>query len=105
MEQTLFAKLKWQFILILARRLPDCKTITPKLGESLDRKLTRRERIVNRLHLFTCEACQRYLEQIKFLHKAMLEHEAFLKAEAENSTATLGSDTKERLKKALSSPF
>ena len=36
MDQTLAGKIKWQFILFLARRLPDCKTITPTLGEMND---------------------------------------------------------------------
>jgi len=100
MSQTLTARLKWQLILFLARRLPDCKTITPKLGESVDRKLSYRDRVINRLHLFTCEACRRYLEQIKFLHTALAvaanDPETF-------PTAKLSSEAKERLKKVISS--
>lgn len=100
MSQTLTGKLKWQLILFLARRLPDCKTITPKLGESMDRKLSFRERVVNRLHLFTCEACRRYREQIEFLHIAL---EATGGASEEITNASLSPGSKERLKKAVRS--
>ncbi|MCW5956581.1 MAG: zf-HC2 domain-containing protein [Pyrinomonadaceae bacterium] len=100
MPRSLTAKLKWQLILALARRLPDCKTITPKLGESVDRRLSYRDRVINRLHLFTCEACRRYLSQIRFLHTALAvaakDPETF-------PTAELSSDAKERIKKVISS--
>jgi len=100
MPRAFTAKLKLQLILALARRLPDCKTITPKLGESVDRKLSYRDRVINRLHLFTCEACRRYVEQIRFLHTALAvaakDPEIF-------PTAKLSSEAKERLKKVISS--
>lgn len=99
MVKALFAKLKWQLILILARRLPDCKTITPTLSESIDRNLTFKERIVTRLHLFTCEACARYLEQIGVFHD--LIHKC--QAEFEQTTSPLTDAAKERLKAALAS--
>lgn len=100
MSQTLTGKLKWQLILFLARRLPDCKTITPKLGESMDRKLSFRERVVNRLHLLTCEACRRYREQIEFLHIAL---EAAGGASEEITNASLSPGSMERLKNAVRS--
>jgi len=105
MDQTLSAKLKWQLILFLARRLPDCKTLTPTLGESIDRKLSFRERIITRLHLFTCEACQRYLEQVQFLHEALRNHERMIETATGFSSAALSTEAKERIKKALSSTF
>jgi hypothetical protein len=102
MGGTLREKLRWQLIFFLARRLPDCKTITPTLGEMNDRVLSLRERVVVKLHLFTCEACRRYTEQIKFLHEAFLERERLIDAVAETSDAELRSDAKDRIRKALS---
>jgi len=102
MGQTLREKLRWRLIFFLARRLPDCKAITPTLGEMNDRDLSFRERIVVRLHLFTCEACRRYVEQIKFLHEALLERERLIEAAAEASGAALSDDAKERIRRALS---
>ncbi len=88
-------KLKWQLILLLARRLPDCKTITPTLSESIDRKLTLKERIIVRLHLFTCEACDRYLEQIRLLHDMVHDHRS------DHAISSLNETAKERMKAAL----
>lgn len=101
MGSNLLGKLKWQFILVLARRLPDCKTITPVIGESLDKRLPLRQRIVIRLHLFTCEACARYLEQIEFLRAAAHRHEEMLETAAADSNAAMSSDAKERLRSRL----
>lgn len=103
MDQTVLGKLKWQVISFLVRRLPDCKSLTPTLSESIDRKLSHRERVVVRLHLFTCEACKLYLEQVNFLREAIRKHEEMLENAIENSSATLSSEAKERIKKALSS--
>ena len=93
-------KLKWQLILWLARRLPDCKRMTQSLGESLDKEPTLREKLVIKLHLFTCEACARYLEQIEFLKAAMHIHSSGPEDETETSIA-LSRDSKERIKSAL----
>ena len=98
MKKTLLEKIKPAIIYWLARRLPDCKTITPTIGESLDRKLSLREKIVMRLHLWTCDKCANYLEQIKFLSKAMDKHEEKL-TEKENHSAVLNSDAKDASEK------
>lgn len=100
-------KLKWEFIFFLARRLPDCKTITPMLSESLDRKLSLREKTVMRLHLFTCAACQNYVKQIKFIREALqLREERFAREAnsqngAESSVPRLRKEARERMKNAL----
>jgi hypothetical protein len=99
MFRTITGKLKWQFILFLARRLPDCKTITPTLSESIDRELTLKERIITRLHLFTCEACARYVHQIRVLHDIIHTHQLDL----ERANPSLDPSAKERMKALLSS--
>jgi len=98
----IFQKLKWLLILWLARRLPDCKRMTPMFGESLDRETTWREKLVMKLHLFTCEACERYLEQIAFLKEAAHAHGEVCE-NAELHVAELTAETKERMKAFLRS--
>ena len=98
----LLQKLKWLFILWLAPRLPDCKRMTRALGESLDRKTTWREKIVMKLHLFTCEACERYLKQIAFLKEAVHAHGEATDT-SEFSAAALSAESKERMKAFLRS--
>lgn len=102
MGQTLFEKLKWRVIFFMARRLPDCKTITPTLGEMNDRRLSFREKVTVRLHLFTCEACRRYTEQVKFLHDILHKREQLFEAATAASGASLSEDAKNRIRNALS---
>ena len=99
MFRTLIGKLKWQLILFLARRLPDCKTIAPTLSESIDRQLTFKEQIVTRLHLFTCEACVLYVQQIRLLHDIVHTHQSDL----ERASPSLDTSAKERMKALLAS--
>ena len=83
--------------MFLARRMRDCKSTVPVLGEMLDRKLPLSERLSIRLHLFTCKYCTRYFEQIKFLRDAMRKQAE----NAENSPDRLRPEIKERLKEIL----
>lgn len=101
MDDGIVKKLKWQLILWLARRLPDCRRVTRSLGESLDRKPSFRERIVLRLHLFTCEACALYLKQIKFLREALCRHGTACEVDEEMTHTTLSRESKERIKSVL----
>lgn len=103
MKQSIYQRLRMAFIFWLARRLPDCKTITPMLGESIDRKLSAREKLTMKLHLFTCEACQRYVKQIKFLREAVHVQEEKLMSDENSSPVKLSLDAKERMKDALKS--
>jgi predicted anti-sigma-YlaC factor YlaD len=103
MKKTLFKKIKSAFIFWLARRLPDCKTMTPALSQSLDRRLSPREKIVMRLHLFTCTACTRYLKQIKFLSETIHKHEERLTESDDLSPVQMSAEGKEKLKNALKS--
>ena len=101
MGKGLYQKLKWIVILWLARRLPDCKQMTRQLGEALDRKQSWREKLVMKVHLFTCEACERYLEHISFLQTAIHAHGELDPDVAEFTAATLSSESKERIKGVL----
>lgn len=95
-------KLKWEFIFWLARRLPDCKTLTPMFSEAIDRKLSPREKIVMKLHLFTCGPCKNYVHQLKFMHEAFNAKEKyFAETETASTAPKLSLDARERMKAAL----
>ena len=70
------------------------------IGESLDRRLTLRERISTKLHLLTCEYCQRYLTQISFLKNAARRH-ADPSDDESFSNKNLSESAKERLRARL----
>lgn len=93
----------------LVRRLPDCKTMTPTIGESLDRELGLWEKFMLKLHLFTCDRCSRYLEHLGLLKTAFRDHgEKIADPKAETSTeftATARSRIKEALSRSVLSTF
>ena len=100
MKQSLLESIKLTIIHWLARRLPDCKTITPKLGESLDHKLKLWTRLIMQLHMFTCGPCRRYLHQIKFIKKAVRAADERLRIDPD-SRIGLNPDAKNRIRQNL----
>ena len=76
MSETFIQRIKWAVIYWLARHLSDCKTMTPLIGASLDRRTSLNEKISMRLHLITCDYCKRYLKHIAFLKRAAHAHGA-----------------------------
>lgn len=47
-----------------------CKEVTELLSQSIERRLSLRERMRLRMHLFMCKACSRFKRQMEFLHAA-----------------------------------
>lgn len=100
--RTIFEKIKLQIIFFIARRVRDCKNITPLFSKSLDKKLPLWTRFELKLHLFTCQACVRYIQQIKFLRETLQKHAEQIDEEI-LSDRKLSDAAKEKLKKALQS--
>ena len=98
MEKSLGQKLKWQLISLLARRLPPCRTMTQIFSEERERPLTMREKIIKKLHLFTCEACRRYVAQIAQMSEMLKPRED---ENAVESTVKLSDEARNRIKAAL----
>ncbi|MEZ5429387.1 MAG: hypothetical protein R2747_24270 [Pyrinomonadaceae bacterium] len=101
MKGNLFQKLKMRVVFFLARRLPDCRHITPTIGESLDRKLSLRENINVKLHLWTCRACSNYLANLKFMREVFQLQEKRREEEIDPLSVSLSPEARERIKKAL----
>jgi predicted anti-sigma-YlaC factor YlaD len=100
MEKGISQKLKWQVILFLARRLPPCKVLLPLASESRERRLTIREKITLKLHLFTCEACRRYVRQIERMSEIVKPKTDEETIHVESSDR-LSDDARTRIKAAL----
>ncbi len=86
----------------LGRRLPDCRNVTATLSASLDRDLDLWDRIVNRLHLFTCDRCGRYLDQIWFMSRTLHDNGDSLADGGSAEAPRLGAELKKKLKDAVS---
>lgn len=91
----------------LLRRLPTCKEIAPLMSESMERRLTVRERVALRLHLWVCVWCEWYLQQLRLMRAALRTKSAQSDVEELTSPATaaaaLSTEARERLKRALAS--
>ena len=101
MSKGLLETLKGIIIDWLARRLPDCKRMTRRLGESLDRQPRWSDSVMMKLHLLTCEACERYLEQITFLKKAVHAHCESPPECSDDKSTRLSAESKDRLREIL----
>lgn len=84
----------------LLRRLPACKQMTALMSESLERRLTPRERVTLRLHLWVCIWCVWYLEQLRLLRAALRERAGHAGAE-DGAAPQLSLEARERIKRAL----
>lgn len=85
----------------LLRRLPPCKQTVQVLSESLERKLTLRERVLVKLHLWVCMWCVWYLEHLQLVRNAMRDEAS--QEHTLSSSPGLSDDARERLKRRLSS--
>ena len=48
-----------------------CKQASQVISQSYDRRLSWRERLNLRIHLFVCDACARFAKQMRFIRQAM----------------------------------
>lgn len=53
-----------------------CKDVSELVSQSIERRLTRRERWAVQLHLLICAACLRFRRQVEFLHRAARQYAA-----------------------------
>jgi hypothetical protein len=92
-------ELKTKAIHWLAARLPPCDAIARTVSESLERRLTPRERVQRRLHFLVCDLCSRYEHQIRMLRKTVRERARDV--ESSGTAPGLSTEARERMKKAL----
>ena len=86
---------------IMNKITPTCDVITQKISESLDHKISLRNRLKIRLHVMFCKLCRRYQRQLVAMHTLF---EIRLKKEEENTlpkAPTLTSEARERIKQNL----
>lgn len=100
MALKVYDKLTHAIRYFLLRRLPPCQQTVEKISQSLERKLTLRESITVKLHLWVCAWCQWYMEHLHIIRDA-----ARAKAEASDlSGPELSSEARERIKRKLINP-
>ncbi len=75
-----------------------CKEVSALVSQSLDRRLSWRERLGVRLHLFICDACTRFKWQMEFLRRAT---QRFARGRIEEVSLQLSDKARDRILRAL----
>ena len=78
-----------------------CRDTTRLLSESMDRELPLRTRIGLRLHLMMCTYCNRYAQQLQFIHRAFGEHAERIAESLSRQAPPLPEDRRKRIAAAL----
>jgi hypothetical protein len=97
-----YDKLKHSIRYWLLRKLPACQQTVEKISQSMERKLTIREQISVKLHLWICSWCQWYMEHLEIIHDAALAKGAASSDLQPASTPALSAEARERIKRRLS---
>ena len=95
-----YDKLKHAIRYWLLRKLPTCQQTVEKISQSMERKLTLRERIDLKLHLWICAWCQWYLEHLQIIREAARAKGAE-SPDLESMSPSLSSEARERIKRKL----
>jgi len=95
-----YDKLKHAIRYWLLRKLPTCQQTVEKISQSMDRKLTTRETIDLKLHIWICAWCQWYLEHLNLIREAA-RVKGSESAEWDSTSTALSADARERIKRKL----
>lgn len=83
--------------------ITSCKQAARLVSISFERKLSFREHITMRLHLFGCKTCTSYGRQITLLRKVFVRHQEVLDNVPPSADECLSETTKKRLKDVVAS--
>ena len=92
---------KTRFNVWVWRNLPPCKEIVKLITAAQDSKLSLYNRIIMKIHIRSCKPCENFLNQLKFLRRALHIYDE--KDSGENPTIKLSDEAREQIKKALKS--
>jgi len=79
----------------------NCKEVSRRVSESMDRDLPLYQRILIRMHLLMCRYCARFRCQVLMIRGVCRDHQ--LHDNLSDPTAILSPDARERILKALKS--
>lgn len=98
MAGNLYDRFKHAIRYWLLRRLPPCQQTVEKISQAMERKLTLRERIELKLHLWICAWCQWYMEHLHLIRDAARARGAESQA---HSSPGLSPEARERIRRKL----
>jgi hypothetical protein len=98
-----YDKFKHSIRFWLLRTLPACQQTVEMISQSMERKLTLRERIKLKIHLWICAWCQWYLEHLELIREAAHAKASELNDLNSASGPSLSPEARERIKRKLAS--
>lgn len=87
-------KLKRQYNIWVAHRLPTCEEAVRLISDRRERPLSLRERLLLKWHLAICRWCMRYAQQEHIIHQAA-------QTLTDDEQTTLSHQIKEKMKQKL----
>ena len=78
-----------------------CEEMASLISISLDRDLSRSQRVAVKLHLLYCKACRRYRRQIRLMREALRAIISQMEGAELSSGPALGAEARERIRRAL----
>jgi len=90
----------WQTMLVklIGKYTPKCREMVRILSQSMDEPMPLMMRVKKRLHFLICCWCQRYEEQLRYIHDTARQ---FPEHADEGSHVLFPDDAKERIKQKL----
>jgi hypothetical protein len=78
-----------------------CKRATELLSDSMQRKLTRYERVCLSLHMLICTACRRVRRQVRLIRSVMRQHASELGRSDSGQLVRIPEDVRRRIAATL----
>jgi hypothetical protein len=100
-NQSVLARRNWwqtMLVKLIGKHTPKCREMVRILSQSMDEPMPLMMRIKKRLHFLICCWCQRYEEQLRYIHETARR---FPEHADEASSAIFPPDSKERIKQRL----
>lgn len=85
----------------LLGKLPTCKATVAVISESMERRLSFRERVMLKLHLWVCVWCLWYQQHLLAMREGLRARSARVEEDDAAAAPALSPEARERIKRAL----
>ncbi|NIA31095.1 MAG: hypothetical protein GWP06_14435 [Actinobacteria bacterium] len=86
---------------VMSRLTPSCDIITHKISESMDGKISLRDKLEIRIHLLGCNLCTRYRDQLLIIQDMLNKYTKDVEHEQILTDVSLSETARERIRRNL----
>jgi hypothetical protein len=94
-------KLSAPMMAVLSKLTPSCKEVSRLISDSLERPLSTREKLGVKIHLWGCDLCKRYRDQLIMLQKVFEKYSISFNSEDLLGGTKLRPEAKDKIRKLL----